>query len=270
MGIVTQRQRKRRAAQTRKKLLMMAATAGMMALLAASPQIRHFIRSLPQDIQVFSQEMQLDMTLPECDVYALQLAVFDNGERAGAEAKRLQSEGVRCVIWQRTRMRIVVSAALSRDQLDMGAAKGYEAYIIQDKLPEISLRLSAQENDAVQAKRLLEAPDAVFVQLLNERETPMTQIVDQTRALAAQTVHPENALYTQLAKNLVSWCDLMEKTLEEAGEDDARSYGAVTMCTLCRELRQALSMLSTASAQRTPSTAAEVMPPAYPAPSPQG
>ena len=54
----------------------------------------------------------------------------------------------------------------------------------------------------------------------------------------------------------------MEKTLAQTDEAEARSYGAVSMCMLCRELRQALSASNTVSAQRTPSTAADVMPPA--------
>ena len=58
----------------------------------------------------------------------------------------------------------------------------------------------------------------------------------------------------------------VEKTMAEQNEADARSYAAITICMLCRELRLALegqaSAASTASAQRTPSTAADVMPPA--------
>ena len=82
-----------------------------------------------------------------------------------------------------------------------------------------------------------------------------------------RSAHPESALYTQLAQSLVNWCTLMEQTRQETDEAAARRYAAVTICTLCRELRivianQPASAQSTASAQRMPSTAAEVMPPA--------
>ena len=261
MGIITQRRRKRQAARLRKNLLM--TVAGMLALLAFSPAIRAQLRGWAQDVQAFSQSTQMDMTLPEYDIYALQLAVFDSGERAADELKRLQSRGVRCVIWQKERMRIVADAAFSRDALNLNAAKGHEAYVIRDTLEEVSLRLSTDAVSAAQAKHLLETPDRVLAALLKGEETA-EQLIAQTRALAEEAVdaHPENALYTQLAQSLINWSALMEKTLTETDDAGARSYGAVTLCMLCRELRQALSNSSTASAQRTPSTAADVMPPA--------
>ena len=42
------------------------------------------------------------------------------------------------------------------------------------------------------------------------------------------------------------------------------------LCALCGEFYITLKYCATASAQRSPSTPAETMPPAYPAPSPQG
>lgn len=263
MGIVAQRRRKRRAAQLQKSLLGAVGIACVLALLACSPPILERIRGLAQDVQAFSHSAQLDMTLPEYDVYALQLAVFDNGERAANELRRLQARGVRGVIWQKERMRIVADAALSREALDVSAAKGEEAYVISDTLEAVSLRLNADAAGIEQVKTLLETPDRVLKTLALGTESVFAAVAE-TRTLAqeASTAHPENELYTQLAQSLLGWCDLMEKTLDESDEAAAGNYGAATMCLLCRELRQALSMLSTASAQRTPSTAADVMPPA--------
>ena len=259
-----QRRRKRQAARVQRGLLMAVLTAGVIAALGFAPQLRGQIAAMARDVQTFSQSAQLDLTLPGYDVYALQLAVFDSGERAASELARLQALGVRCTIWQKEKMRIVADAAFSREALSRRAAKGQEAYIIRDALEDVSLRLSADATGVEEAKQLLEIPDATLKRIIQEYETPLAQIIgDAERAAQAATdAHPENALYTQLAQSLVSWCAAMKKTLEEAGEDDARSYGAVTMYALCRDLRQALSRLSTASAQRTPSTAADVMPPA--------
>lgn len=263
MGIVMQRRKWRRAARVRRGLALLIAAAAVLAMPAFSPQIRLMAADLAQSVQAFSQDAQIEMALPAYDVYALQLAVFDNGERAAAELSRLRSEGVRCVIWQKERMRIVVSTAFSRDALDMGAAKGYEAYVIRDTLPAVSLRLSAQASDVERAKRLIEMPDNVLKALLEGYRTPR-DIVSQVRALVSDEIdaHPENLFYTRLAQNLADWCDVMDNTLKDTDEAAARSFGAASMCALCRQLRQALSEPSTASAQRTPSTAADVMPPA--------
>lgn len=262
MGIIADRRRKRRTARLQKKLMGIAGVIGILAMLILAPSIREYIFDM--EVQAFSQQgTQLEMRLEALDVYALQLAVFDSGERAANELARLQKLGVRCVIWQKERMRIVADAAFSREALNAGAAKGQEAYVIREQLEEVSLRLSADETGVMQAKRLLETPDGILRALVQERQ-PVETIIAQTKAIAEPAVHtyPGNSLHTQLAQSLISWSTLMEKTIAEAEEADARSYGAVTMCTLCRELRQALSALSTASAQRTPSTAADVMPPA--------
>lgn len=262
MGIIAERKRKREAAQRCRRMMRIAVAAGVIAGITVAPSIGERVKRF-SGIQTFAQMDQREITLPEMNVYALQLAVFDSGERAAAEAKRLQQAGVRCVIWQQERMRIVVDAALSREALHPDAAKGREAYVISDTIEGMTLRLQADAIGIEQAKELLQTPDGVLNSILTGKES-MQDIVLRTRMLAGGAVgaHPENALYTQLAQSLVNWCDLMEKTLAQEDEKEARSYGAVTMCMLCRELRQALSALSTASAQRTPSTAADVMPPA--------
>ena len=160
-------------------------------------------------------------------------------------------------------MRIVADVAFSREGLNVQAAKGQEAYVIRDTLEAVSLRLSADAEGAQQAKRLLETPDRVLGELVQEAR-PLDAIIGETRKLAEASIdaYPENALYTQLAQSLSSWSILMEKTMKETDETQARSYAETTLYTLCRQLRQALSASSTASAQRTPSTAADVMPPA--------
>ena len=262
MGIVTQRRRKRRAAQLRRAVIRLAFAAGVLAALAFSPAIRRMITD--GKIQAFSQSAEVEMTLPEYSVYALQLAVFDSGERAGNALKRLQSQGVLCVVWQKERMRIVADAAFERGALNADAAKGNEAYVIQDTLEEVSLRLSADAVSVAQAKALLETPDALLKKILQESAISMAEIAAQAGEIAdeALRLNTGHTLYAQLAQNLQSWRLLMETTLETADEAQARSYGAVTMYALCSQLRQALRALSTASAQRTPSTAADVMPPA--------
>ena len=265
MGIVSQRRKKERAARLRRRL-MIAACVLLLASAAMSPQLRQKIGTLSRDVQVFTSSGLDELTLGEMEVYALQLAVFDSGERAADEAKRLTEMGVRCVIWQREKMRIVADAAFSRQALTNRAAQGQEAYVIREVLPKVSLRLTADTADLPAALALLKLPDRALAQIL-AGEVTLEQLVAEIEPLAVQALkaHPENTLYTQLAQSLVNWCQLMEKT--ELTDELAKSYAAVTMCTLCRELRLALenqmvSEASTASAQRTPSTAADVMPPA--------
>ena len=164
MGIVMQRRRKRQAALLKRRIMIVVLAAGVLASMGFLPQVQTQITALTNHVQVFSERVQREITLHGYDVYALQLAVFDSGERAAAELKRLQALGIRCVIWQKERMRIVADAAFTREALNMAAAKGQEAYVICDTLDEISLRLSADSVSVEEAKALLELPD-VIVQL---------------------------------------------------------------------------------------------------------
>ena len=158
------------------------------------------------------------------------------------------------------------------EDLPKEAAGGEEAYVIADPWPEVSLRLSAGEAELGDVQAMLCMPDHLFDRLLqSEAEEPLERIVQQAAEAAEQalTAHPENVLYTQLAQSLSNWCTLMEDAGTQLDGQAARRYAAVSMGTLCRELRMALlgsadqaSEESTASAQRTPSTAADVMPPA--------
>lgn len=222
---------------------MTAAGVLLLGALAAAPGLKEKLRSLSMDVQAFGDSaQQAEMTLPEREIYALQLAVFDSGERAQSEAQRLQRKGVRCIVWQREKMRIVCGVALSRDALDAAAAKGEDAYVIRETLEAVPLRLSCGAAELADVQALLETPDDTLMRLLTGGE-PLEDIVGDVATVAARASgrHPEHALYTQLAQSLKNWCALMERTMAEAEEKDARSYAAVTICTLCRELRLALA-----------------------------
>lgn len=221
---------------------MIAAGVLLLGALAMAPGLKEKLRNLSWDVQAFSSgAQQAQLTLPEREIFALQLAVFDSGERAASEARRLQAKGVHCIVWQREKMRIVSSVALSRDALDLETAKGEEAYVIRDTMEAVPLRLSCGAAEMAQVQTLLETPDSVLTRLLTCEE-PLSDILADVASVVRQAAggHPDNALYTQLAQSLANWCALMERTMKETDERSARSYAAVTMCTLCRELRLAL------------------------------
>ena len=210
---------------------------------------------------------QREVTLPARRVCALQLGVYDSGERAQAEQERLTAAGMPCIIWQGERMRIVCAAAPDEAALDDDV--GMETYVISDEWAEVRLRVSGTDAQSQRAAALLSLPDELFVQLAKpEEEQPLQDAVRRAReaAQAHDAGRGENALCAQLAQSLVNWCALIEQAREELGEATARRYASLTMATLCRELRTVLlsqaSESSTASAQRTPSTAADVIPPA--------
>ena len=239
MGMISDRRRRRRAARMRRRL-MIAAGVLLLGALAMAPGLKEKLRSLSRDVQAFTGgAQQAELTLPEREVYALQLAVFDSGERAASEARRLQAKGVRCIVWQREKMRIVSSVALSREELDWSSAKGHEGYVIREMLSPLTLRLSCSADAIDDVRTLLQMPDIVLKRLLAGEET-LASIVKETGEAAERAVdqHPEHALYTQLAQSLINWCALMERTGMEA--NGAHGYAALTMCTLCRELRTAL------------------------------
>lgn len=241
MGMISDRRRRQRAARMRRRC-MIAAGVLLLGTLAMASGLKEKLRNLSWDVQAFSSgAQQAELTLPEREIYALQLAVFDSGERAASEAKRLQAKGVRCIVWQREKMRIVSSVALSREALDMETAKGEEAYVIRDTMEAVPLRLSCGAAEMAQVQTLLETPDSVLIRLLTGEE-PLSDILTDVASVVSQAAgsHPDNALYTQLAQSLANWCALMERTMKETDERSARSYAAVTMCTLCRELRLAL------------------------------
>lgn len=249
-------------------------TAGVLLLagMAMAPQLRQSLMDMAArgmdavQTMAWSYAAQAQITLPEKAVCALQLGAYESGERAQSELTRLTGEGTLCVIWQREKMRIVCDAAGSKGKLSSDAARGSDAWVLQDELPEVVLRVNADAGEIDSVRSLLTLPDELFAKLCEQGEE-LAKIIGTAREAAVQAkgAHPENALYTQLVQSLVNWCALMDNTRAAYGDETTRSYARVTMCTLCYELRQALiaqSEASTASAQRTPSTAAEVMPPA--------
>ena len=240
--------------QERAKRARSAVTAVLAVLvlgaLAASPGARRRagltarqIASGAQDAFAGRQEATQKLTLPEMRVYALQLGVYDSGELAQQEQQRLSQQGMPCIIWQRERMRIVCAAALSEQALASAQAAGLETYVIEDEMPEVQLRLSAAQRELEGATELLTLPDSAFgALLLSQDARPLSDVIDSARKIAQRALssHGENALYTQLAQSIVNWCTLIERAQEEWGDTLARQYAALTMCTLCRELRAEL------------------------------
>ena len=220
-----------------------------LASLAMAPGLREKIAGAAREgieaVQTFSglREGQAACTLPAMEVYALQLGVYDSGESAESERRRLLSAGIPTMVWQREKMRLICAVAPSREALPLDYADDLDAYVITDALHEVTVRLSAGEGDVEEALALLRMPDDMFALLLtDEEETPLRDVIAKVRQAArkADSAHPENALYTQLAQSLANWCDLMERTQSVADAQSVRHYAAVTMCTLCRELRLAL------------------------------
>lgn len=246
MGIVAERRKRRQ----RKYACKYAVAAGILLLCAAAVSFaaRRFGAENMQWIRPAwmkdgTKTKQTVLTLPEREIFALQLGVFDDSSRAAAEAQRLESLGVRCMIWQREKLRIISSVALEKERLDMSSAQDQQGYVISVKLDTLKLRLEAEEEAIEAVQKLLAMPDGILVSLLKEPGKGLHEMVMQTRIAAEEALgaHPENQLYTQLAESLQDWCDLMDHTLRQSSEDQARSYAAVTICALCRELRAALT-----------------------------
>lgn len=260
MGIVSQRRRQRRLRQAGRGA-MLVGIAALLGIAALPLGVGEWAGSVfARSAQVFSQgrSAQAQITLPQVNVYALQLGVFDSAERAADEVRRLEGLGVRCMIWQKEKLRLICDAALERSSLNLDTACGQEAYVIEETLNQVALRIEADAAGIEADKALLTLPDDALARLLGGE--PLAEEIARVRAAAeaARDAHPEHVLYTDLAENLIAWCDMMEAP----GMEHARGYGTTAMFALCRELRQALIAASTASAQRTPSTAADVMPPA--------
>ena len=231
---------------------MIAAVVLLLASLAMAPGLREKLAGTlsgtiergRQAAEVFAgvRSSQADVVLPGREVYALQLGVYDSGESAAAQVQELLDEGVLSIVWQREQMRVVCAVALSRDALDVSTAGARDAYVIEDTLPRVALRLTSEESGMQDVVDLLNMPDAVLLRLLGGDSTALETIISDTQTAAKRALgaHPDNELYTQLAQSLSNWCALMSRTLETADEARARDYAAVTMCTLCRELRIAL------------------------------
>ena len=212
-------------AQPLRDRLLQAGRAGLAA-------VQTFASSTPEEAE---------LTLPEISIWALQLGVFDSGERAAQEQERLLAQGIPCAVWQREQMRLICEAAPAKEALDMAAAGGQESFVIAETAPQVSLRLSAAQGEAQEAAAFLALPDELLERLFAGE--PLTELVAKTRETAARalTAHPQSAVYTQLAQSLVNWCALMEQTMQAQTQTAATAYARVTMYMLCRELRLTLN-----------------------------
>ena len=247
--LVSSRARRERARRTRRRVGVLLIVLALGAL-AMQPELRARIAQAGRDglaaVQAFAQSAgtdsaQEELTLPEMEIWALQLGVFDSGESAAQEQARLATEGVPCVVWQRERMRLICCVALTREGIDTQAAGGRESFIIKEALPEVRLRLTASQGEMEDVLSLLRLPDTLMTELLGGERTLDALVSDTERQAArALSAHPENELYTQLAQSLVNWCALMRQTAQGSDAQTARIYAQTTMCTLCRELRRAL------------------------------
>lgn len=272
-GVITERRRRRERGKALRRRAMAAGFVLLLCALAASEQLRERLAQLMesgvQAVGAFAdmEETSVEIALEEAEVYALQLGVYDSGERALSEQQRLMAQGVPCIIWQRDKMRLICSVAMSREALDTAAAGGNEAYIVRDTLPEVRLRIGGTAKESGAAAEFIRLPDRLLQTLMESGEGLDPSLIENTRQRAGEAVkaYAQQPLCAELAQSLLEWCDLMASHADQA---TARSYAAVTMCTICREWRTALlsyapvSEASAASAQRTPSTAADVMPPA--------
>ena len=271
----SRRSRRQREARRRRwmRRFCVAVVVILLGVAAMSPELRARVvgvfRRGVQTVTAFAQRetAQTEVILPERKVYMLQLGAFNNGELAQNELQQLWAAGVPCIIWQREQMRILCDAAFEAELLSQAAAQGREAFVIEGTLGEVVLRVEADSGQIGDVQTLICLPDALLDALGDES---LPELLQKTReqAQTAKAEHPNHLLYTQLAQSLLNWCDLLEGVMQNQGESIARNYARATMCVLCFELRKALldegiqSEASTASAQRTPSTAADVMPPA--------
>ena len=233
---LTSRQKRRRTKKIRNRVILALAVLAL-ASAAMAPDLRAYLTAkIRGGVQAFAdlRTQEIDLVLPEKKLVLLQLGVFDNGESAQSERARLAGLGVRCLLWQDARMRLIVDAATDQKTLMDAAAQGLASFVAEETLARVDVSLSAGETDARTAAALLHLPDETLARL--EGDEAMEAILDDVRMRAEQAVsaHPENALYTQLAQSLMNWCALMEET-------EMRPYARATMALLCRELRRALA-----------------------------
>ena len=221
---LTSRQKRQRTKKIRNRVILALAVLALTSA-AMAPELRAYLNA----------KIRREVTLPERRIYALQLGVFDNGESAESERKRLAAMGVPCVVWQDAQMRLMADAATSRETL-LGETAGQTSFVTEETLTRVDMRLSAGKSDGNDAARLLHLPDEALSRL--ESGEALADVLADVRAQAQRGVsaHPENTLYTQLAQSLVNWCALIEKT-----PDGDKPYARATMALLCRELRRALA-----------------------------
>ena len=217
---LTSRQKRQRTKKIRNRVILALAVLALTSA-AMAPELRAYLNAkIRRGVQAFAdlRAQEIEVTLPERRIYALQLGVFDNGESAESERKRLAAD-----------------AATSRETL-LGETAGQTSFVTEETLTRVDMRLSAGRSDGNDAARLLHLPDEALSRL--ESGEALADVLADVRAQAQRGVsaHPENTLYTQLAQSLVNWCALVEKT-----PNGDKPYARATMALLCRELRRALA-----------------------------
>ena len=233
---LTSRQKRQRTKKIRNRVILALAVLALTSA-AMAPELRAYLNAkIRRGVQAFAdlRAQEIEVTLPERRIYALQLGVFDNEESAESERKRLAAMGVPCAVWQDAQMRLMADAATSRETL-LGETAGQTGFVTEETLMRVDMRLSAGKNDGNDAARLLHLPDEALSRL--ESSEALADVLADVRAQAQRGVSaPENTLYTQLAQSLVNWCALIEKT-----PNGDKPYARATMALLCRELRRALA-----------------------------
>ena len=240
---LTSRQRRQRAKIIRNRVITLAVVL-MLAAAAMAPALREQLMQVIgrgiHAVQAFTalREGETVIVLEPITLYALQLGVYDNGERAQSEWQRLNQMGIPCAIWQENVMRLIAAVSDARESINLDAAKGQESFIIAKTLEKVEIKLSAEENIISAAAELMLLPVETLIRLMKGRDT-LPDILAKVREKAESAVgeHPENELYTQLAQSLLNWCALIERT-----DDNPYAYAGATMALLCMELRRTLLM----------------------------
>ena len=141
---LTSRQKRQRTKKIRNRVILALAVLALTSA-AMAPELRAYLNAkIRRGVQAFAdlRAQEIEVTLPERRIYALQLGVFDNGESAESERKRLAAMGVPCVVWQDAQMRLMADAATSRETL-LGETAGQTSFVTEETLTRVDMRLSA-------------------------------------------------------------------------------------------------------------------------------
>ena len=172
---LTSRQKRQRTKKIRNRVILALAVLALTSA-AMAPELRAYLNAkIRRGVQAFAdlRAQEIEVTLPERRIYALQLGVFDNGESAESERKRLAAMGVPCVVWQDAQMRLMADAATSRETL-LGETAGQTSFVTEETLTRVDMRLSAGKSDGNDAARLLHLPDEALSRLESTLKTRCT------------------------------------------------------------------------------------------------
>ncbi len=87
---LTSRQKRQRTKKIRNRVILALAVLALTSA-AMAPELRAYLNAkIRRGVQAFAdlRAQEIEVTLPERRIYALQLGVFDNGESAESERKR--------------------------------------------------------------------------------------------------------------------------------------------------------------------------------------